>query len=183
MVLKFIAVLGLLAFSPRVLGATDGSFDIKTAPSQATWKYFLSSGPLNQQKLWTSQMNQELKLRDWAWQWRLAWIQACENQLISPCPEILEQALFDPAMVVRARAAEAWGSLFEGKGDVKVMSKLRQAFELPENDRNGKPLLVKFRILSSLWQVGGQAVVAQVQILADRHPRTKAYWQKLTAAM
>ena len=166
-------------------------FRFDQAPQKADWQYFLKAPEAERERLWNYQVKAHHPLAKWAWGWRLGWVRACGESQAAFCGEVLHQALFDKAMVVRAEAATRYGRRFEAtKGDaaVRAVSDLADAYRLTKNTRGGKPMFVAARILFALHVIGkgesdagGQALKAGER-LAAAHPETAAYWKKLVAA-
>ncbi len=174
-------VLGLLvagtAGIPRAY--SDGTLDIKEAPSKKTWQYFLALDHSSHQQIWQIHKSGGATLKDWSWTWRLAWLKVCSRDTRSPCEEILRLGLRDPAMVVRARAAEIFGLLFEGTGDQTLVRELASVYDLSGNSRHGKALAVRYRILNAINQIGGADAKVLGEKLASSEPSTLSYWRKL----
>lgn len=178
--LSGVLLVGALALqAPLVFGGASEAVNIKRAPDKATWQYFLAMGHSNRARLWQKHKVEGDKLKDWVWQWRQGWLQSCKASYQGYCQEVIQQGITDPAMVVRARAAEILGDLFEGKADARVLMLLEDAYKNPRNDRHGKPLLVKFRILHALIKIGGSGFVARAEGLAGSHKSTLSYVKKV----
>lgn len=156
--------------------------DIRKEPAPADWRYFLKATDADRAKLWTYHENLGVKLSGWAWGWRLGWVRACGDSDSLLCQDILRQALFDKALVVRAEAATRFGRRFEGSSDHNVITLLSRAYADPRNMRGGKPLYVQSRILFALHRVGGDEAVQAGKRLSLSHPDAKSYWARLKAA-
>jgi hypothetical protein len=154
------------------------TFDFRKAPTPADWRYFLKAPERQREDLWTAHAKTGVKLASWSWQWRLGWVRACGKSDRPYCGVVLEQALFDKAMVVRADSATRLGNRYEGSGSSAVAELLGRAYANPKNLRHGKPLYVQQRILYALRQVGGGGVEAGKR-LAQSHAVTKVYWARL----
>ena len=161
---------------------TTETFAISAAPTPADWRYFLKAPERSRAKLWSHHAAQGKKLKDWSWGWRLGWVRACGLVTSAPCPEIIDQALTDKALVVRAEAASWLGRRLAGTADARATSQLKSAFLNPRNHRHGRPLFVEQRILFALHQVGGPDADAAGAELAAADPALELYWQKLRSA-
>lgn len=153
--------------------------DIRKEPKQADWRYFLKAPEIEREKLWAYHAGKGLNLGQWAWGWRLGWVRACDKSARPYCQDVLRQALFDDALVVRADAATRIGRLYEGSANGDVARLLAKAYRNPKNLRRGKPLFVQPRILFAMRRIGGDEALKLGETLAARHPESKGYWAKL----
>lgn len=161
--------------------AVEG-FDIMAEPTPSDWSHFIKSPEPRRMKLWDYQVKRGKRLKDWSWGWRLGWVRTCRLSHQVYCAEILRQALFDKALVVRAEAATQLGRRHEGSRDANTIRLLTKAFADPRNLRGGKPLFVQNRILFSLRQIGGNDAMASGRALATQHRESMVYWARLEAA-
>lgn len=155
-------------------------FDVTKDPATRDWQRFHQMGEDEREALWLDQARQGKKLADWAWGWRLGWVRVCTFSARAFCRELLETALFDKALVVRAEAAARLGDRFEDTHNPRVVALLAKAFERDDNSRNKKPMFVQFRILYALKQVGGPEAEATGARLSKRHGKAEDYWQTLS---
>ena len=177
----FLTILAMLALAgPATASASNLTFNIAAEPAQADWAYFLKAPMATKIQIWRLQAKQGVKLGDWHWGWRLAWVRACHGQRSKFCVRRLADALFDDAMVVRAQAAVKLGEAFADSGQGKVVNLLRKAYDNPRNIRNGKPLYVQQRIVFAISQVGGKAALAVGDRLAKQDPTIRNYWQRIS---
>jgi hypothetical protein len=164
-------------------GSASGGkpLDITTPPSKAEWQHFNKMNQAQLVKLWQFQVARGHKnLGAWAWQWRLGWIRQCLGDgAPKPCSDILDQALSDEAMVVRAEAATALGIIYRGRANERIVKNLAKSFTDPRNVRHGGPLFVCDRILAALRNIGGELADETAGRLANKHPSTAAYWTKM----
>lgn len=167
------------AKQPKILA---DYFDIKAEPATLDWRFFMRASDQDRHRLWTKHLSQRKHLKDWHWGWRLGWIRSCATNKQEPCKQILDEALTDRALVVRAEAATRLGSLYAGSADHAVIAKLENAFTNKGNFRGGQPLFVQQRILYALYVIGDQSQKLRAERLAGRFPATKDYWQRLVAA-
>jgi hypothetical protein len=164
--------------NPRSLEA----FRWDQEPKKADWRYFMKASDGERKKLWEYHEKAGHKLGQWAWGWRLGWVRACGESKEAYCEKLLQAALFDKALVVRAEAATRFGRRYDGTKNAGIVSLLADAFRNKENVRNGAPLFVDERILFALHQVGGEQALKAGTRLAAQYPATAAYWKKLGPA-
>lgn len=164
--------------NPRSLEA----FRWDQEPKKADWRYFVKAAEADRERLWEHHVKAGRKLGAWSWGWRLGWVRTCSESKAAFCRDVMDQALADKALVVRAEAATRLGRRYEGSGEQAVVSALADAYRNDKNSRNGAPLFVQERILFALHQVGGSQALTAGGRLSAMHPDTKAYWRKLTAA-
>jgi hypothetical protein len=154
---------------------------ISQSPSRSQWLTFHQWPEAERLAFWQSQVKSGIKLSDWAWEWRVAWVRQCKSLEDTPCGTILEQGLSDPAMVVRAESASHLGQIYAGSGRQDVLNQLQNAYGLKDNVRRGKPLFVQKRILFAMGQIAGgdETKLEQAKILSASHPSLLKYWNKL----
>ena len=155
-------------------------FSFTGAPSAADWRYLQHAQEWELRELWASHQQQNKALKDWSWQWRVGWVKVCARTKTQFCGEILREGMNDKAMVVRAEAAASLGEKFAGTADKSIMDQLARAFQEKNNARNGKPLLVLYRILYALNQIGGVQSDSVATNLALSYPQTSRYWDILS---
>lgn len=182
-----VLVAGLLGESALFAATTNKSrglepFNIKNEPQPADWRYFIKASEPERERLWAYHAGKGVKLGGWAWGWRLGWIRVCGASEKTYCQEVLTQALFDKALVVRAEAATRFGRRYEGTANDAIVSVLAKAYKNPRNIRHGKPLFVQQRILFALHRIGGTRARAEGQALAAAHTDSRAYWARLGTA-
>jgi hypothetical protein len=170
---------GALQAAPKGARRTVEGFEIAKEPTPADWRFFIKAKESSRERLWTYNVRRGMGLGHWAWGWRLGWVRVCAASPKAYCTRILEDALKDKALVVRAEAATRIGRRFEGTGDAKVAALLAEAFGDPRNVRGGKPMFVLARILFALQRLGGDAPRETGRRLAGSHPELAAYWAKL----
>ena len=157
------------------------SFSLTTAPSAADWRYLQHASNSELGALWAFHQGRGKTLKDWSWQWRIGWLKVCGRVKTAFCDEILRQGMNDHAMVVRAEAATSLGEKYAGSRDKGAMDQLARAFQERKNARNGKPLLVLYRILFALNQIGGTQSDDVGKNLALGYPQTSRYWTILSS--
>lgn len=172
----------VLGLALPALGKGLEELPIGQEPSKADWRYFLKAREADREKLWRYHLAAGRTLASWSWGWRLGWVRACGESKAKFCRTVLEQALVDKALVVRAEAATRLGRLHEGTEDAKVVGMLADEYRDARNFRRGAPLFVTERILFALHQVGGEQAHKAGDRLAASHKTSKAYWAKLKAA-
>lgn len=175
---KFLTILALV-LSANALGAAN--FDPHQQASTTDWQYFMRASPEWRRHLFTEFEHQGVKYPDWAWSWRLGWLQTCEKAG-DWCTALVIKALSDKALVVRAQAATTLGRLYDGTQNPEIIANLAAAFQNPHNRRAGKGLFVLQRILFAIYQIGGPVAHKTAGDLAASDPSSAAYWQKLTRA-
>ena len=158
------------------------SFNIKSEPAPADWRFFLKAPEASRESLWAHHAKLGHHLREWSWGWRLGWVRTCAKSARVYCNDVLKEALFDRAAVVRGEAAARIGTRYEGTKRPDVTALLLDAGKLPGNYRNRTPLYVMQRILFALSQVGGETALSGAATLANAHPTTKKYWSHVVRA-
>lgn len=154
-------------------------FPLSREPQPQDWHSFIKSPEAAREQLWVYQVARGKKLGDWAWGWRLGWVRVCATSERPFCGDILRQALFDKALVVRAEAATRLGRLYENSHNAAMTKLLAKAFGSERNVRHGRPLFVQERILFALKRIGGDEAQEAGSRLASSHAALAAYWQKL----
>ena len=107
-------------------------FPVDKEPNKQEWTAFFALSNREAEDLWAYHLNKSRKLKDWSWQWRVAWIRKCQSQSTQVCSRILSQALADPAMVVRSEAVETIATRFENTNHNTdlVVSLLEQSYHI-----------------------------------------------------
>lgn len=175
----FFRILFILLFARSALAQPGADFDIAAQPSPPDWEYFFKLDDQSRMKLWIFHKKRNRGLAQWSWEWRLAWVRACIKSDQSYCQEVLDQALNDNALVVRAEVATQLGIHFANTKNIEVIEKLSTLFQDKRNVRNGKPLYIQQRILYAISEIGGELAVTTGARLANQHRSTNAYWTKL----
>lgn len=155
-------------------------FNPMEAPTKMEWQQFHKMSDSQLRKLWTFKgKNGHHELKNWAWQWRMAWLQRCETKSMPElCPSLLFTGLKDEAMVVRADAATRIGKRYEGQPSDQLSEELTHAYSDTRNSRHGNPLFVCERILEAMQRVGGENLQKIAAKLALQHPETKSFWAR-----
>ena len=167
------------ATSPKA-SPVSAKFDITAGPSQSDWQRFHILTDTERTDLWQYHAKQKLRLKDWAWQWRLGWLRTCGfNIREAYCDSVLLDGLQDAAMVVRAEAATQFAHAHVGSHAAKDVALLEKSYARPDNFRNGKPLFVCEQILRALQEIGGDQALKSAKQLAAKDPHTKKYWSML----
>ncbi|MBI2602556.1 MAG: hypothetical protein HYW48_05835 [Deltaproteobacteria bacterium] len=154
-------------------------FFIEKAADQEDWRFFMRAPPAWRASLWEHYSSQGKGLKDWHWTWRLGWIKACKTEQTPWCKKLANDALKDPALVVRAAAVQALGQGFEGTENSEIIKALADTYSREENLRKGQPLFIQEYILFSLRQIGGTTASGLAESLAKRNAKTRLYWSKL----
>ncbi len=161
-----------------LLGKSSQVFDISKAPNQRTWKAFFAYPEKTRKDLWHSKQQQGFQLRNWAWQWRLAWIRTCARSQELYCGEIMSAALQDPALVVRAESASLIGQRFAGTGNPQALQLLKEAFYDKRNLRDGKAMFIQYRILSAIYEISPEDTELFEQ-LSQQSAETESFAKRL----
>ena len=146
-------------------------------PQQRQWVAFQQSSNSFKSKLWGVIKKGEVWGRI-SWKWRLGWLTSCRRSYLTFCDRLLELALMDRALVVRAQAASVLGVVYADKADGRIIRKLADAYGNDRNYRHEQPLFVQYRILFALFKIGGSGV-GKGKDLASFHPDTLHYWSML----
>ena len=174
----FLKVLIISAlFSGGALG--QDIISIKDPPTKAKWQSFMQLNQKDLVELWQVQRGQGVRLKNWAWQWRIGWVKVCIEASVDICDEVLAQAMGDRALVVRAEAVKALRLRFAGSADENALSVLQGAFGNKRNYRNHRPLFILSRILFAIYEIGGEQAMRLGKDLAKTHPKLGQYWQEL----
>lgn len=128
-------------------------FDITKEPNEKSWQEFFETSEQIRQKLWNSKKKQGFQLKDWSWQWRLAWVRACSISQQLYCGQILADALKDSALVVRSESASLIGRRFAGSANPLALQLLKDAYHDQRNYREGRPMFVQYRILAAIHAI------------------------------
>lgn len=169
----------LMVFSLDLQGV-EQSFRIQDAADKQAWKEFMHSSPQWKQSFYNSYELKGLSFADWHWTWRLAWVKACHDPKQKVwCQKIITEGLFDKALMVRSKSAQAVADMYAGSQDKVIISLLVKAFKNPSNMRHSKPLFVQQHLLYALKKIDGEYAQTQGEKLAKSHPSTQEYWQKL----
>ena len=152
------------------------------APNKREWKAFLDFSKVEQEKLWTSLRVRGQKMSVWSWGWRMAWLRSCfPYEVKGHCLEVAEQGRKDKAAVVRAEVAKYLGMAL-ARNDSYTLGKnleiLERVYNHPKNFRNGKPLMVPYKVLDALAVSRSPAAKNLGKKLSSRHPIMRRYWQK-----
>lgn len=166
--------------SPKASALSAGKFDITVGPNQSDWQRFHILTDHERSDLWQYHARQKLRLKDWAWQWRLGWLRSCGfNIREAYCDGVLLDGLQDAAMVVRAEAATQFAHAHAGSHAAGDVALLEKSYARADNFRNGKPLFVCEQILRALQEIGGDDALKSAKQLAAKDPHTKKYWSML----
>lgn len=155
-------------------------FEVGKEPAPRDWKAFHKAPPAFRQALWTYHQKRGIGFKGWSWGWRMGWVRACAQAPTGYCSSVLNEALADKALVVRAEAATQLGRIYDGTKDRDIANKLIVALKNPKNFRAGKPLFVQQRILFALHQIGNKDTASEVKKVASGHPDLAVYWQRVT---
>ena len=117
---------------------------------------------------------------DWSWKWQLGWVSSCELRTGKWCQEILASGLLAKAILVRSRAVQVFGRTWSKSRNRNAINMLARSYGAPGNDRRGKPLFIRQRILFALKGIGGDYASKVGRELAGKHSFTKKYWQILS---
>src|SRR5690606_5111586 len=135
---------------PAAAAPQDSQFDISGQPSPSDWEYFFKLDDQKRMKLWVFHTKRGRALGQWSWEWRLAWVRTCMTSKQEYCQDVIDQALTDKALVVRAEAATKMGSRYAGTKNRKMVEKLSNLYRDKRNIRNAKPLYIPHRILYAI---------------------------------
>ena len=176
---KILCGLSVLFLSLPGYGVSLDVFPIDQTPRASDWRYFHDLPLAKQHEVWDGHARQGKTFKDWAWEWRLAWVRVCASTEERWCRDMLQTALFDKALVVRSEAALRIGQRYEGTANEDVTRLLIKAYQDPRNSRKGRPLFIQERILFALKSVGGSTAMDQAKRLAGGHQTTQKYWGKI----
>ncbi len=178
---SILATNSLLAapLSPKHLKSIE-EFEVSQEPQKRDWQSFHKAEPAFRAALWKYHQNRQIQFRNWAWGWRMGWVRACSRDPQGYCADILENALSDKALVVRAEAATQLGRIFDNTKNENFSNLLVQALNNKKNFRNKKPLFVQQRILFAIKQIGNENAIKQSEIVSKSHPDLAAYWTKIS---
>ncbi len=156
------------------------SWNWSASPQASEWKEFQKLSYKSRSSLWKEINRSPLAFEKMAWEWRLAWVQTCGVSVEAWCSRLMQESLFDKALVVRAETAVRLGERFAGTGHKTVLRILSTAYAVQQNSRSTKPLYVQYRILHAIKQIGGPGGLALGERLAANSPQTSRYWQLLS---
>lgn len=180
-------ILSCMAFASPCLAARLTSnqlkvieeFEVSKEPATRDWRAFHKADPVFRKELWAYHQKRKVDFKTWSWGWRLGWVRSCATTPTGYCQQILESALFDKAVVVRAETATQLGRIFENSKNAKFSSLLIKAFNNPRNYRHKKPLFVQQRILFALHQIGNSDAVSETKKISEQHPELASYWSRI----
>ena len=165
-----------------VPATADTGFAPHKAPEGVEWSRFMELSIKEAEALWNDQAHKGVRFAGWNWKWRLAWVKLCA---LNPkagakfCDEILDEALTDKALVVRAEAASAIGDLKEGSMDPVASRKLLAVLRDPRNRRNDVPVMAQKRAMYSLVKIGHADSIRAADEVVSRDSALRLYWNKL----
>jgi hypothetical protein len=171
----------LLLFSGSWMGhaATPSSWNWTRSPEKKDWQTFMKMSEADHNTLWKDLRTRGLTFEKLSWEWRTGWVQVCTRRSSKLCSHILQWALFDRALVVRAESASAMGERFAGSGHAPALRLLATAYAVQQNKKGKDPLYVQFRILHAIQQIGGTESRSLGHRLAHGSPATARYWERL----
>lgn len=157
------------------------AFELKISEpiNKNDWAFFQQSGQAWRSKLWADFSAQGKALSEWSWSWRIAWVRTCARDPAQWCQELIRSALYDHALVVRAKAAQVWGERFAGSENPHAVEALVKAYHLTSNRRHNKPLFIQERILFAIKIIAGEENLKIAKGLAAQDASTEDYWNKL----
>ncbi len=155
-------------------------FEASKEPEKRDWQSFHKAEPSFRAALWKYHQKRQIDFSAWSWGWRMGWVRACSNDPKGYCADILEKALFDKALVVRAEAATQIGRIFEDSKNEKFSNLLVKALNNPKNFRNKKPLFVQQRILFAIKQINNADALQASSTASKSHPDLAVYWSKIS---
>ena len=155
-------------------------FEVSKEPEKRDWQSFHKAEPGFRAELWKYHQKRQIDFSAWSWGWRMGWVRACSNDPKGYCADILEKALSDKALVVRAEAATQLGRIFDNSKNEKFSNLLLKALNNPKNFRNKKPLFVQQRILFAIKQIGHADTIEQSNTASKAHPDLAVYWSKIS---
>ncbi len=165
--------------SPKQLKSIE-EFEVSKEPQTRDWQSFHKANPAFRAELWKYHQKRQIQFKDWAWGWRMGWVRACSHDPQGYCADILEKALSDKALVVRAEAATQLGRIFDNTKNENFSNLLVLSLDNRKNFRHKKPLFVQQRILFAIKQIGNEKAIKQSEIVSKRHPDLAAYWTKIS---
>ncbi|MBC7660590.1 MAG: hypothetical protein H7249_12910 [Chitinophagaceae bacterium] len=176
-------LLGFLALSSLHLEATarPTPIDWKASPSAENWKEFFKISAEQKAQTWTNLQKEGLVFEAMSWEWKLAWVRSCTLSSTKDCSNIMQNGLFDKALVVRAEAATRLGQRFTNTGHAPAIRLLRTAYAVEQNSRAKEPLFVQYRILQALNEIGGEGRIVGKE-LARGSESMNTYWSRIASA-
>ncbi len=170
--------------SGNLSAVVETGFAPHKAPERLEWSRFMELSPREAESLWNDQAHKGVRFADWNWKWRLAWVKLCATTRKPGtrfCDEVMDGALDDKALVVRAEAASAIGDMKEGSMDPVASRKLLAVLKDPRNRRNDVPVMAQKRAMYSLVKIGHADSVRAADEIVSRDSTLKSYWNKLKA--
>jgi hypothetical protein len=155
-------------------------FEVSKEPAKRDWQSFHKADPSFRSELWKYHQKRKIDFSAWSWGWRMGWVRSCSQDPKGYCADILEKALFDKALVVRAEAATQLGRIFDNTKNEKFSNLLLNALNNPKNFRNKKPLFVQQRILFAIKQIGNTKAMQESNSASKTHPDLAIYWSKIS---
>ena len=173
-------------FAPAgAMAVTGTGFAPQKAPERIEWSRFMEMSTKEAEALWNDQAYRGTHFADWNWKWRLAWVKLCAANPKSSarfCDNILDEALADKALVVRAEAASTIGTLYEGTMDPVSSRKLLSVLKDPRNRRNDVPVMAQRRAMYSIMKIGHADSIRAAGEAVAKDATLKNYWAKLNAS-
>jgi hypothetical protein len=180
MTYQLVIVLGLFASSAQA--ASKGlEVDWTKAPSTENWKAFFKLPDAEKAQKWKSLEAKGQSFEALSWEWKLAWVRSCTFASTQDCSRIVQQGLFDKALVVRAEAATRLGQRFAKSGNPAAIRLLRTAYGVQQNVRAKEPMFVQYRILQALNEIGGEGQAVGKQLAMNSNSLHK-YWTRIASA-
>ena len=180
---RMLFLLLLLSQTPTAILAKNQNL-MSTPPKRNEWKAFLEFSKVEHQQLWRGLRGKGQKMSTWSWGWRIAWVRAClPHDMEGHCLEIATQGSIDKAAVVRAEVAKYLGRKIEklrSNSIEKHIKILKAIYHHPKNFRNGKPLIVPYKVLEALSGSPYRKAQKTGEVLAKSHPLMEKFWKKVT---
>lgn len=169
----------LVLISIYHLTAVGQPFDPKRAANKDAWRHFLTASPQWRYSLWTSleARTSQKQWEQWHWSWRIGWVKACGLDSWDFCRFVFRAGLDDKALVVRTAAVRVLARRYSGTADTALVALLGERFRLEAKTSYADT--IRRDILYALLQVGGAKALELGGQLANMHPKSSSYWQKL----
>ncbi|MBC62178.1 MAG: hypothetical protein CMP11_06945 [Zetaproteobacteria bacterium] len=154
------------------------SFNPRSQPHKNDWKFFNETTAQWKINFWNHYIRENFKFNNWSWKWKIAWLNACKNENLPFCSEILIKSLENKAHIIRKHAISISPDNFRISLDSNIIVKLEDIYLLL-NSRNINHQVLQKEILLSLWRISTEASLSAGKILAAKSSFSQDYWQKL----
>ena len=158
----------------------DLSLNLKKAPSNEEWRFFLNTSSKWKESVWKKLRQENNKFSQWTWGWKLAWLRSCIKKKLSYCQKIVNWSINDPALVIRSMAVNILGQNYARSNHQEVIDILSREYLKKRNLNNNKPTFIHKRILWALQNIGGEQSLKEALHLSNKYKSTQTYWSYLS---